>query len=750
MPRSTKSLPTPTETYLEGGLFSLMQVLAAMLIAARWLIPPEGAVFGETLWIVQLWIGSVLLWVWDAYRRNDYRLQWNALDAAVGLVVLGHIVSAVPVLRGQGDQRAALNLVWEWVGLGLSFFIVRQLLRTRKDCQHLIGILLAAAVMLGSYGIWQHYVELPNIVNRYDRVVQQLNGGAGSSNLTPAEARELQRELIELGVPQNPMSRTLWESRLRSTEPFATFALANTLAGFLAAWLLVGLDAMGLQTRLTKFRSTFAWRDVGVVVCYGLIAYCLVLTKSRTAWVGFLAGIVTWGGLRGVGSLQWAGRWLYAIFGMFIVGLLFFAVATFSGGFDRQVISEAPKSLEYRLQYWSGSWEVLKTHPLLGTGPGNFRQHYLQFKLPESSEEIADPHNWIFDLWANGGLLALLGFVAVVVLAGRTGWKHLSSEHPTKDNEAGSLGVSAWEVGAGLAFFVVPLVFWLSGESWEERHLGLFAGWAVVWWMTRKRLSSALPVRGIFAGGIALLIHLLGAGGVEMPGITQTFLLLVVILDWREWGPASNITTPIRPKPKLVFLMGLVGVVTFGLCLMTATRPVWFRSVAMARGDAALSLDRNFPTAVRFYEEAAVADPFSPNPPLRLAEAFYQRWQSAPNERDFERAVKFGEMAIERDPISSLGYRRLGQWYFERAQRQNSLADAKRAASYFSQAVERYPNSAPLRAELALAYQAAEQPSAAAEEAEKALALDQLNRDAGHRDKFLPEELLQKLTEILR
>ncbi|MCA9068037.1 MAG: hypothetical protein KDA84_03905, partial [Planctomycetaceae bacterium] len=228
MPRPTKSSSPPKETYVEGGLFSLMQVAVALLVAARWFIPPESAVFGETLWIVQLWLGIVLLWVWDAYRRNDYRVRIDALDLGVGMVVFGHIISAIPVLRGQGDQRAALNLLWEWVGLGVSFFLLRQLLRTRKDYQRLIGILVAAAVMLVGYGVWQHYVELPNIVKKYDRVMKELDEQVVNPNLSMAQARELQQELVELGVPTNPVTRTLWENRLRSTEPFATFALANT------------------------------------------------------------------------------------------------------------------------------------------------------------------------------------------------------------------------------------------------------------------------------------------------------------------------------------------------------------------------------------------------------------------------------------------------------------------------------------------------------------------------------------------
>ena len=107
-----------------------------------------------------------------------------------------------------------------------------------------------------------------------------------------------------------------------------------------------------------------------------------------------------------------------------------FALAGLSGGFDWKVVSEAPKSLSYRLQYWRGTAGILREHPILGAGPGNFRQHYLKYKLPESSEEIADPHNMLLDIWSSGGLIALAGFAGFVVCALRARSNRLFATMP--------------------------------------------------------------------------------------------------------------------------------------------------------------------------------------------------------------------------------------------------------------------------------------------------------------------------------
>lgn len=748
--KNVKTKRSDSTAFAEGGLFRFVQALAAMLLAARWLVPAESAVFGDTLWIVQLWFLLVLVWGWDAYRRFDGRLQLDGLDLAVGVLVLGHVISTLWVLAGNGEQRSALNLMWEWVGLGASFFLLRQLLRTRDDGRRLIHLMLAAAVMLAGLGIWQHYVELPELVAKYEDLAGRL-----AENPSDLKTRQ---ELAELGVPQTSTARALWENRLKSTEPFATFALANTLAGFLAAWLFVGLDAGGIGRLFSHIRPRFTWKLAARWAALVLVAYCLVLTKSRTAWAGFLAGIFLWMAVLHLGNQRESAgpeakdgdsqtdektsrRWWILGAGVGGLGILLFVIAAVSGGFDRQVLSEAPKSLNYRLQYWTGAGQVVKEHPWLGTGPGNFRQHYLKHKLPESSEEIADPHNWILDLWTSGGLLALLGFLGLIVLvipkAGR-------SRDPN-ESRTDSRGISAWEIGAGLAFPAVMLALWLTGEPVKSSLLWLFGGWGLACWIFHDRNQSPWPRAGILAGGFAILVHLLGAGGIEMPAVVQTIFVLVILLDPRDWKTSPE---GVRSRPKTVLAISLAAVIAFGLCLVTATMPCWYRSIYLASGDAVLGQEKDFLEAERFYEKARTADPYSPEPVERLAELAFRRWQASAKHEDFDQAVQWAQGVIALDPASHRGYHRLGTLYFQQALRRGSVKEAKTALSYFSKAVARYPTSPLLRAEFAFALDFAGKTEAAGEQADRALALDQINLEAGHSDKYLPGELVKELERL--
>src|SRR5579872_4673653 len=75
----------------------IVRILVVALVVVRWLIPTESTPEGETLWIVQLWLGVALLWVWSCLRSRKFHVRWNAFDVALWILVLGHAVSTAAV-----------------------------------------------------------------------------------------------------------------------------------------------------------------------------------------------------------------------------------------------------------------------------------------------------------------------------------------------------------------------------------------------------------------------------------------------------------------------------------------------------------------------------------------------------------------------------------------------------------------------------------------------------------------------------
>ena len=373
-------------------------IIAVGLLVTRWLVPAESSATGATLWLVAAWLLLAASWTLARLRDPSIApLRLDRVDLAVALLVAPQLISALLLgFTSDGNARAAANVGCEWIGVLVSFVLLRRWLRGRADFAAVVRLALALAIGISLLGIWQHHVGYRQAIAEFDSLENELADAKQVGNISTI--RRLQSELAAAGIPLSGPARELWERRLRdSREPYGFFALANSLGGLLAPLLLLGM-ALWPAARSRGWPVT---RLVVFGIILLLIAYCLLLTKSRTAWVGLAAGVVLLAGNELVRWLRERPRQAALAVG---VPLLLVIAALGTGGIDREVLTEAPKSLVYRLEYWQGTLGVIRDRPLWGTGPGNFRQHYLAHKLERSSEEIADPHNFVLEAAATGGL----------------------------------------------------------------------------------------------------------------------------------------------------------------------------------------------------------------------------------------------------------------------------------------------------------------------------------------------------------
>lgn len=785
-PRPVSSDQTRDQT--SAPLRSGMLAWLVALFAARWLIPTEGAVEGLTLWLVQLVLLTALartIWAW---RFDERPFRFDAMDGAIAWLIVAQVVSALGVVFGVGNSRAAINLAWEWVGSGVLIWLIRQELRATRAVMPLcLGLSLTASVLAG-YGLWQHYVwydqvsrEYDRLVADHDRLVERLRGdGVSPVSVSAADVRKLESLRAAMARQQIPIEkadRKSLELRLKaSSEPLGLFALTNSFAGLLVVMGLIsaGLMGGGRSTRIVSVLFT------------GLIAYCVLLTKSRTAMVGLFAGTGWWllrifaaSRVRADDSRRAAvsrriGVW--TIVGLCVVGSAV-GVAALSGGWDRAVLSEAPKSLRYRLEWWHGTWATIREHLWIGTGPGNFRDYYLAHKLPESSEEIADPHNFIFDVWANAGTFGLMGMLACVglmvreVFQPRGGGLVKSSTGGDGSSQMDSHPLfSAGVWGIGLAFPLSAIGLELMGHGTEERLWWLGGIWWGLWLvgvLLAQRTSfghfsefggsqSIAIGWSLEAANVALLVHLLGAGGIAMPAITQ---LLWLVWAMRVACSEFATTDRIENSPSETAIgsvetgrlpLGITALAIGGLsvlCWSTATLPELSCRSSLQLGDAEWERSQ-LELANAKYLDASRADPHAIEPLDRLADVAFQRWQATHAESDFEAAVKRLEVICARLPFASRPFRRLGQLWMARFDHSHEVQHAAQAALAYAAAVERYPHHAALLSEWATANEQANLIARAGEVAQRAIRQDDLNRQAGHSDKFLDGQTRQRMERL--
>ena len=721
-------------------------ILLAGLLGARFLLPTESAVEGDTLWLVVLTLAYCAAQHWLRWRNGEGPRRLDRVDTALIVLVAAHLVSSGAVVLGTGQKRAAINVAWEWLASLCLWFEFRK----RIESGHggtLIRTVLALSVVLAGYGIWQNQVwfrENAQLVSEWEAL--QLKATA----LTSEEIQRMQEIAASLGRDFQSASggtRRMLIDRLRSsTEPIGCFALANSLAGLLIVGLWLALSS-GLTVSRGRVVQTWGLRLLLVAV-YGLLAVCLLMTKSRTAFLGVLvAGGVYWF----VGKT--GGRFRTGVIAAITVGLAGIAllsVALLTGLIDTQVISEAPKSLKYRLEYWVATSELILDHIWFGVGPGNFRPNYLHYKLPGASEEIVDPHNLLLDVWANAGVVAWAGLMALLIWGVRTGWRAVMAESKPQAADR-PLPQLRWSEGllsalAGPVLVTVQQIAF-GAEADDRMWVFLIACPFVGGWLTL--LSSGFRVAPLWAAWLAISLHLCGAGGIAMPAI---FLVWALLLACLVTSPAQLHTEPAEslvpsgasPLALLVSLGLAIGSGVLGwVCLRTSLIPN-----TLCRAEISLALDTmartgNSGQVERQLIAAAEFDRLNPEPWMWLLQLHAKTESGVFSEE----AQVAGTEAILRNPESPLTYELLGDLL---AKVEPATPESHSAAvRWYREAAKRYPNSARIHSSLALAQRRAGHREEAAHEAKHALHLDDLNQAAGHVDKVLEPDTRKRLEEAM-
>ncbi len=761
--------------------------MAAVLLCASGLWIGEEASDGRGLHIAALWmLLAALVAVREllgSARSVEPRFGWA--DAGVLLVAVGHVLSSWHIEQASGDRRAAWNLTMEWCGLAGAWYTLRTVCQNVRDRTLIMETLLTLTVGLAALGIWQHQVTFPRQAGWY----QERRLALDTALRTPGGAalrqvQEITAEFGRLGVPLDGASRVLWENRLlHSTEPLGPFALTNTLAGLLAAGLIVAAA-----------RWPTAPSGLGQRVVMGLailtLSYCLLLTKSRSAWLAAGFGLL----ILGLHTSRYGRLRLLVRAGLAAVGLL--AVLMFgaarAGAIDREVILESPKSLQYRLFYWLGSLEMLAERPFVGAGPGNFRQAYLPHKPDESSEEIRDPHNYLLEAWSSAGLPGLTGMLLFTIAMAAALWRDAGASRGLDGRarsavaERSSASLISPTAGQRTRFLppsgpaVCMACGWLLDTGWEwlsaDSLLGkaddllLLAG--AVLMLFRRRLPEFSNATAGFAAAAAVLVHLLASGGF---GVSVVILMILVCGAAGSGAAAAGQLQAAGPTVdrsgwQLIMLRGRSGVigavaltaavatVTLGIVPLMKSERALDVALALAADSSSGNDAATVSTRIAFCA-AIAADPRRTG--TRQAWAEYEFGRLAAALPPSGSAVGLTSQAvsslsnqsagqgpfagvdeacggwIEADPagfaawqLRGMARRRIWEMTGEDRWLQYSLAD-------LDEAVRRHPGQADVWLEKAELEHAAGRTAAAAQSAARAARLNQINREWGHQDQFL-------------
>jgi len=76
-----------------------------------------------------------------------------------------------------------------------------------------------------------------------------------------------------------------------------------------------------------------------------------------------------------------------------------------------------------RLELWSATLQMLRQHPLFGAGISGFAERIGPFWNANHPERFIDPHNIVLNFWVETGVLGLIAFAWILVVAFQVTWR---------------------------------------------------------------------------------------------------------------------------------------------------------------------------------------------------------------------------------------------------------------------------------------------------------------------------------------
>jgi O-antigen ligase len=279
--------------------------------------------------------------------------------------------------------------------------------------------------------------------------------------------------------------------------------------------------------------GTVRWKAVsGLSLWLGV--YTLILTQTRGAWVALFAGLVVSNGLvvfmRKRLGLPFVKGWGKAM-ALFLIGTLVALGLSTALDTHRELRSSLTErglslaqprqgiatdtSIQARLHFWRECLELMRDHPLLGVGPGNWRVAAAQYTREGSANvdgiRTRDrAHNVYLQTGAETGIPGVLIYLALLATAAFTAWRVLAR---AEENRRRLLSILML---GGLAIFVTDAVFSFPDEFAEHLLLlalivGVPLGLYERRWRQELNPSNVVKVRTIYLAAPALALFAFAA-----------------------------------------------------------------------------------------------------------------------------------------------------------------------------------------------------------------------------------------------
>ncbi len=392
-------------------------------------------VFGSPFSISLAQLGlvpAVLLWLFKAVFINKGKFYGTFIDIGIIICLLGELITSIfceyPASAFSGYQGE-----WQIITIWLLLNSIKV-----KEAKKLINVLFVASTLTAIYGIYQYFSGW-DIVRHRELV----------SNATVASTYNI----------------------------VGGFGLHLTYGGFFMMVALVGLSLAIIYYKddIKKFWMYVAGTSIIIFSVYG--------TFARSAWIGFIAGLLTFIFLKS--------RKFFVIFVVFLT-LFIILLYNVNSVFHYKVSSLEFENIKksYRWQIWTIATRIINDHRLIGVGNGNFIKYYDKYKDKGWREKIGHPHNDFLNIYLTSGIIGFVGYMLIWILLSIKAIKFIININDTytKNIMIGLFSgiVSFLVAGLGQCYFT---------DSENSMLLWLFIGLIMVFYYDKNEKQRFIQIK---------------------------------------------------------------------------------------------------------------------------------------------------------------------------------------------------------------------------------------------------------------
>ena len=391
------------------------------------------------------WIFLPLTVVGAAFAFNNI-IRWPATKWLWLLPLLWFGWQFISATQSVGADLTAATL-WQFFGCVACYFLGALVLGRESALRWLLVGVLAAFTFCLVRAVDQRLVEFP----QSHRLLVE-GERSGWTNVSPSMLLEMKRENAVVTTNGVDVANPVLLKKFAQGRVMGTLVYPNALAG--AVLLLLPL-ALTLAFGAKKLRP--AIRAMVVVLTCFLGGAGLFWSGSKLGWLIAIALGVLWlFRLKRPAKLKIA-----ALAAIMILGLGIFAVRF------QNYFAAGATSAGARLDYWSAAVQTTVKNPLVGSGPGTFKNSYERIKSPEA-EMTRLAHNDYLEQFSDSGIPGGIFYSAWIVLTlvsiGRKIWKsEIHAGGPPTLPFAIFIGLLGWFVqGIGEFSLYIPALAWTA------------------------------------------------------------------------------------------------------------------------------------------------------------------------------------------------------------------------------------------------------------------------------------------------